>query len=159
MRRMQAYVLGIPFVDLKNQKIDFDILSLIPEPIARNHNIIAFRKSEKDLEVAMLDTDDLGAIDFVKKRVGLKILPRLTNEESIKATLLQYQKSLKAEFGDILQKESASIKAVTEAVGEEVSEKELKKMAEGLPVVRIIDTLIKHAILQNASDIHVEPLE
>src|SRR3989338_1418478 len=45
LRRVQAYVLGIPFVDLKGQKIDFGILSLIPEPIARKHNIIAFKKT------------------------------------------------------------------------------------------------------------------
>ena len=45
LRRMQAYILGIPFVDLKNQKLDFSVLSLIPEPIARNHNIIAFKCS------------------------------------------------------------------------------------------------------------------
>src|SRR5437868_153691 len=43
LRRMQAYVLGIPFVDLKNKKVDFDTLSLIPEPIARGHNIVAFK--------------------------------------------------------------------------------------------------------------------
>ena len=155
LRRMQAYILGIPFVDLRNQKIDFEILSLIPEPIARGNNIIPFRKTEKGLEVAMLDTSDLGAIDFVKKKVGGKILPRLTNTESIKNAILQYQKSLKAEFGDIIKKESTSIKAIKEA-GEEVSEKDLKKMAEDLPVVRIVDTLLKHAIIQNASDIHIE---
>ena len=104
-RRIQANVLGIPFVDLKQTKIDFNVLSLIPEPIARNHNIVAFEKTKDSLEVAMLDVDDLGAIDFVKKKVGLKILPRLTDTESIKNVLLQYQKSLKAEFGDIIQKE------------------------------------------------------
>src|SRR3989338_2240232 len=154
LRRMQAYVLGIPFVDLRNQKIDFDLLSLIPEPIARTNNIVAFRKSEKGLEVAMLDTSDLGAIDFVKKKVDLKILPRLTNSESIKNVLVQYQKSLKAEFGDIIKKESSAIKAIKEAT-DSTSEKDLKKMAEDLPVVRIVDTLLKHAILQNASDIHI----
>ena len=69
-RRIQANVLGIPFVDLKQTRIDFDVLSLIPEPIARNHNIIAFEKTKDSLEVAMLDVDDLGAIDFVKKKVG-----------------------------------------------------------------------------------------
>ena len=36
---------------------------------------------------------------------------------------------------------------------------DLKKMAEDLPVIRILDTLLKHAILQNASDIHIEVLE
>jgi len=160
LRRMQAYVLGIPFVDLRNQKIDFEILSMIPEPIARNHNIVAFKRSDKGLEVAMLDADDLGAIDFVKKRVGLKILPRLTSSDSVKAALRQYQKSLKAEFGDIIQKETESLKAVAEKDGEAAeSSEDLKKMAEDLPVVRIADTLLKHAILQNASDVHIEPLE
>ena len=74
LRKMQAYVLGIPFVDLKGQRITFEVLSLIPEPIARNHNIVAFKKTDSTLEVAMLDTDDLNAIDFVKKKVGLKIV-------------------------------------------------------------------------------------
>jgi type IV pilus assembly protein PilB len=160
LRRMQAYILGIPFVDLKDQRLDFDILSLVPEPIARNHNIVAFRKNADTLEVAMLDTEDLAAIDFVKKKTGLKIVPRLTDGDSMKHALLNYQKSLKAEFGDIIQKEASAIKAETEKGGdEEVSEDDLKKLAEDIPVVRIVDTLLKHAIIQDASDIHIEPAE
>lgn len=158
LRRTEAYILGIPFVNLKNQKIDFDVLSLIPEPIARKNNIVAFKKTTTELEVAMLDTDDLGAIEFVKKKVGLKILPRLTDKESIKSVLLQYQKSLKAEFGDIIEKEAGTLKMVGE--GEEPqSEEDLKKLAEDLPVVKIVDTLLNHAIIQGASDIHIEPLD
>ncbi len=159
MRRMSAYVLGIPFVDLKGQKIPFEILSLIPEPIARNHNIVAFKKSEDSLEVAMLDTQDLGAIDFVKKKVGLRILPRLTSTESMKGALVQYQKTLKADFGDIIQKEAAALTSSLVGSDKEESEKDLKKMAEDLPIVRIVDTLLKHAIIQDASDIHIEPQE
>lgn len=159
LRRMQAYVLGIPFVDLKNRKIPFETLSMIPEPVARNHNIVAFKHDGDALEVAMLDVDDLSAIDFVKKKVNLKILPRLTDSESIKNVIIQYQKSLKAEFGDIIQKESETLKTISEEAGEKVSEADLKKIAEDLPVVRIVDTLLKHAILQNASDIHIEPME
>lgn len=160
LRRVQAYILGIPFVNLKGQKIDFETLSLIPEPIARNHNIVAFRKDGKSLEVAMLDTENLEAIDFVKKKVGLKILPRLTDNESIKNVLLQYQQSLKAEFGNILQKETEALKSIAEDSGEEnVSAEDLKKLAEDLPVVRIVDSLLRHAIVQDVSDIHIEPAE
>ncbi|MES2087714.1 MAG: GspE/PulE family protein [Patescibacteria group bacterium] len=160
LRKIQAYILGITFVDLKDQKIDFEVLSMIPEPIARSHNIVAFKKTADSLEVAMLDTDDLAAIDFIKKKVHLKILSRLTDTASIKSVLLQYQKSLKAEFGDIIQKESASIKISADSEGgSNMSANELKKMAEDLPVIRIIDTLLKHAVLQNASDIHIEPME
>ncbi len=159
LRRMQAYGLGIPFVDLKGKKLPFETLTLIPEPIARAHNIVAFKKSDVSLEVAMLDVNDLSAIDFIKKKVNLKILPRLTDSDSIKEVLIQYQKSLKAEFGDLIQKETASLRMISEEKGEATTEADLKKIAEDLPVVRIVDTLIKHAILQNSSDIHIEPME
>lgn len=157
--RMHAYILGIPFVNLAGQKIPFEVLSLIPEPIARNHNVVAFGKEGDGLEVAMLDTADLSAIDFIKKKVGLKILPRLTDRESIKSALLQYQKSLKMEFGDIIKKASSDIKTVDEKETKGMSESDLKKMAQDIPVVRIVDTLLKHAIVQGASDIHIEPME
>ncbi len=159
LRRMQAYVIGIPFVDLKGKKVPADTLSLIPEPIARGHNIVAFKKTDVSLEVAMLDVNDLSAIDFIKKKVNLKILPRLTDADSIKEALVQYQKSLKAEFGDIIQKETANLKMISDEKGDTLTEADLKKIADDLPVVRIVDTLVKHAILQNASDIHIEPME
>lgn len=160
LRRIQAYTLGIPFVDLRGEKLPFEILSLIPEPIARNHNIVAFKKTETALEVAMLNTEDLTAIDFIKKKVGLKILPRLTDGESMKNALLQYQKSLKAEFGDLIAKDIVSLKAVPDDnLDGRANEEEMKKLAEDIPVIRVVDTLIKHAIIQNASDIHIEPEE
>ncbi len=172
LKRMEAFVLGIPFVGLVDQKIDFPVLSLIPESIARNYNIIAYKKSEAGLEIAMLDVDDLPVIDFIKKRSGFKILPRLTDPVSIKSALVQYRKSLQAEFTNIIQQNSSSFKTVgadvpasegfgisATSAGSEKSEKELKAMAEDLPIVKIVDSLIFHAILQNASDIHIEPGE
>lgn len=162
-RRAEAYVIGIPFVSLKDQKIDPNVLALIPEPVARKNNAIAFRKTGDNLEVAMLDIKDLSSIEFIKKKVGLKIQPRLTDTDSVKSALLQYQKSLHAEFGDIIQKDAAALKQMVEgrAAGENITggAEDLKKMAEDLPVIRILDTLLKHAILQNASDIHIEVLE
>ncbi len=160
LRRVQAYILGIPFINLKGQTLNHEILTLIPEPIARKHNIIAFAKKDDSLEVAMLDTDDLQALNSIKKKVGLKILPRLTDSESMRGAIIQYQKNLKDEFGDIIKSDSDEIKTITEKLpGDDASEGDLKKLAEELPVVRIVDTLLKHAIIQNASDIHIEPLE
>lgn len=160
LRSMEALVLGIPFISLKGEKIDFAILSLIPEPIARKNNIIAYKKSATELEVAMLDVDDLSVIDFIKKKVGLKILPRLTSSDSIKDALAQYKKTLEADFEDIIKKESVSLKALADQGADEgKSAKELKDMAEDLPIIKIVDTLISHAILQNASDVHIEPCE
>ena len=108
--RIQAYLVGIPFVDLSKTKVSIEVLSLIPEPIARKHSIVAYSKKDDCLEVALIDGNDLNAIDFIKKKTGLRVLPRLTNTPSIKNLLLQYQKSLQADFGDIIQKEASNLK-------------------------------------------------
>ncbi len=155
--KLEAYILGIPFVDLEKETIPEEILQIIPEPIARRHNIIAFRKKGKELEVAMLNPADLQTIEFIKKKSDLKILPRLTNSAGIKNALKQYQKSLEAEFGELIKEES-KIVTLPEKEGEE-SKEELEKAAEQMPIIKIVDTLLKHAILQQASDIHIEPLE
>ncbi|MEP7162742.1 MAG: ATPase, T2SS/T4P/T4SS family [Candidatus Moraniibacteriota bacterium] len=151
LQKVYAYVLGIPFVDLTKETIPFEILSIVPEPIAKKSNIVAFQKTGTNLKVAMLNPDDLQTIDFIKKKTGLKIVPCLTTRESIQTILRQYEKSLKAEFGDIL----------TDEVNKESEESDgdLEKIAAGLPIIRIVDTLLKHAILQSASDIHIEPQE
>ncbi len=158
LRRVQAYIIGIPYIDIGVEKIQYETLSIIPEPIARNHNIVAYNKTSDSLEVAMIDTDDLNAVDFIKKKTGLKILPRLTSTNSMKKALLSYQKSLKADLGDIIKVQMGELKTVEDTNSIE-SETDLKKIAEDLPVIKIVDTLLKHAILQNASDIHIEPLE
>lgn len=156
--RLEAYILGIPFVNLEKETVAPEVLRIIPEPIARSHHIVAFRRKGKNLEVAMLDPEDLKTIEFIKKKADLKILPRLTTPQSVKNVLAQYQESLQAEFGELIKKEAREVKEVKEeeVVGEKA---ELEKQAQELPIIRIVDTLLKHAILQRASDIHIEPTE
>lgn len=155
--KLKAYILGIPFVDLKKEIIPQDVLSIIPEPIAKKHNIVPFKKQGSDLEVAMLDPEDLRTIEFIKKKANLRILPRLTTPEGIKNVLRQYQKTLEAEFGEIIKKEAGEVRPIIEEQAGEMAE--LEKIAQELPIIRIVDTLIKHAILERASDIHIEPTE
>jgi type IV pilus assembly protein PilB len=157
--KLEAYILGIPFVNLEKENIPPKILKIIPEPIARSNNIVAFRKSKSELEVAMLDPEDLKTIGFIKKTTNLRILPRLTSPDSIKNVLRQYQKTLEAEFGDIIKKEAGEIKSIKDEEKEVEEEADLQKMAEELPIIKIVDTLLKHAVLQRTSDIHIEPTE
>ncbi len=159
LQKLYAYILGIPFVDLSKEAIATDILHIVPEPIAKKSHVVAFEKAGGNLKVAMLNPDDLQTIDFIKKKTGLKVVPCLTTKESINQVLRQYEKSLKAEFGDILNTGDGG-EATLEAYGVEPDpEQNLEKVAQGIPVIRVVDTLIKHAILQSASDIHIEPEE
>ena len=149
LRKAQAHLLGVPYVDLSKESVPSGILQIIPEAIAKKASVVAFAKEGKDLKVAMLQPDDLQTLDFIKKKTGLRLHVHLTSQESIRSILKQYEKSLKAEFGDLIDRDAQ----------EATQDEDLAKMAEDLPIVRIVDTLLKHAILQGASDIHIEPLE
>ncbi len=167
LRKSYAYLLGVPFIDLTKKKIDYEILAMIPEPIARTHNIIAFKKTLDDkglgkageLEVAMLDTDDLRAVNFIKKQTGLRVLPRLTNEDSIKSALKQYHKSLKEDLAGVIDEDAARLSVAGDDNPSDDTLAETQKLAEQVPAVRIIDALLQHAIVQGASDVHIEPHE
>jgi len=161
LSRVQSHILGIPFINLEKQIIDPKVLKIIPESIARVHNIVAFNKKKDNLEVAMLDPDDLRMIEFIKKsNSSLKILPRITTKASVKNVIAQYQKTLETEFGELVKEETSDIKHIKEEnIFDNEEEGGLKKAAEDLPIIKIVDTLLKHAILERASDVHIEPIE
>jgi type IV pilus assembly protein PilB len=166
LEKLKGYILGVPFVDLTGTKVEKEILELIPENVARREGVVPFRRQGKQLEVAMLDPGDLQTLDFIRKRLNLKVVPRLTNKDSIKHVLSQYGKSLEAEFAELTGAGGGEGDSEMQLVREDAAEaaaglgaKALREAAEDLPVVRIVDTLLKHAILQRTSDIHIEPHE
>lgn len=138
----------LPFVDLSKETIRKDILQLIPEPIAGSHSIIAFGKKGDKLKVATLDPTDLQTFAFIEKKIGTPLELYYTTPSSIQNVLKQYHRSLKAEFEKISRKE----------IDGREPEK-LKELAEDLPIIRVVDTLLEYAIFEGASDIHIEPEE
>lgn len=160
LTKFEAYLLGVPFVDIKEETIPQEVLNIIPQPIARAHNIVAFRKKDNNLEVAMLDPEDLITIEFIKKTDPLlKILPRLTTPEGIKNALLQYKKNFYTEFSDVLEPGQKIISHIEKGKENVEKTEELIKASQELPIIGIVDSLLNNAILQRASDVHIEPLE
>lgn len=143
---------NLPFIDLKNQNIRKDILNLIPEITAKTHQIVAFDKTGQELKVATLNIDNIELFDFLAKKTQLKVKLHLTNPESISETLKHYHKGLSAELEEIGKDTQDQIK-------KEGGAKELKDLAEDLPIIRVVDTILEYAILEKASDIHIEPSE
>jgi type IV pilus assembly protein PilB len=147
---MAAKFYKIPFIHLKDKSIRKDILFLIPEITARAHQTVAFEKTKDELKVATLDTSNIELFDFLAKKTQLKISLHITTPDDITDILKLYHKGLSAEIKEL----------------EDVDEKkkkgkpsDLKDLAQDLPVVRVVDTLLEYAILEKASDIHIEPSE
>lgn len=138
----------IPYINLKSQTIRKDILFLIPEQFAQTHEVVAFDKQDNIIKIAAANPDNLEIIDFLKKKLGytVEIKPFLADSTQIKSTLNQYHKGLKAEITELANEKEEKTGDLTE-------------LAEDLPIIRIVDTLLEYAIFENASDIHIEPEE
>ncbi len=151
--RIAAQYYKLPFINLKEQPIRQDILFIIPEPIALSHSIIAFDKTADELRVATLDPTNLQTFEFIKRKTNLKMKVYFSCPSSLDVAMKQYRQSLSAELGTL----TMLPKKGGEAGKEE--EAKLEKLAEDIPIVRVVDSILEHAILEGASDIHIEPTE
>jgi len=138
----------LPFVELKDKVIRKDILFLVPEVIAGTHKVIAFEKKDDCLRLAVTNPDDIQTFEFIGRKNELTPEIYVTTPAMLEETLKQYRLSLSAEF-----------KKITEQPVKEEDKKKLQELAENLPIVRIVDSLLEHAIFEGASDIHIEPNE
>lgn len=144
-----AIALGMSYVNLRDVTITRDVLEVVPESTARGHLIIPYEQTEDALKVAMADPNDRQIVEFIHKKVDRPVQVALASVSGIRDTLAQYQETLETELQNL----------VTEAQGAMQASGDLAKVAEDLPTIKITETILKHAILQEASDIHIEPTE
>ncbi len=144
---------GAKIVDLKKITISSEILELIPEAYAKTKNVILFEydKGKGVAKLAMLDPLDYDTVEFLRAKLNVWIEPHLTTLTSLRFGLKQYKKKIGEEFNKII---SENIEKSFSVVGEP----NLAKMAEAVPIITILDSIIEHAISLGASDIHFEPL-
>ena len=153
--QVKSELLKIPVVDLRNEKIEQEVLQFVPEPIAHRHKVISFARGKEGLHLAMVDPSDLQTKDFIQKKTGLPIIVHLIGKTSLEFGLAKYHSNLEGEIKHLVDGEP-TIK--TTATKDDEPEG-LEKMAGEIPVIRVVDTLLEYAIFEKASDIHIEPQE
>ncbi len=153
---LKSGLLAVPVVDLTALQIPQEVLNLVPEPIAHRHKVISFAKTGDLLSLAMADPTDLQIKEFMQKKTGMKIKPFLIGRTSLDFGLSKYHSSLEKEIKHLFTPISQPLTAKPEGLSADDS---LKKMAEEVPVIRVVDTLLEYAVFEKASDIHIEPQE
>ena len=78
------FQLGVPHVILAKRTIDPEVVSLVPEQIARKYNIFPVEKQGKKLILGMLDPTDVFAIDDLKITLGYDIQPVIVSDDDLK---------------------------------------------------------------------------
>lgn len=149
--------LHIPYVKLEDYTIDKRVIALIPETVARRYKVIPLFEIEGTLTVAMADPVDIMSFDVIVKVTGCSIEPVLSSEQSLLSAIKEWygrgevKQELIEELADeIKEAEKEEAKEITGVPLEEETEKS---------VVKRINEYIVQAVLQGASDIHLEPMK
>lgn len=146
--------LSIPYISLNGKEIKLDVLELIPTPLAHTHGIICYEKTKDQILLAMVDPLDIETIEFIRRKTGLEPKVSITSPGEIKQALRRYHADLEKDIELIEGKRSPGKNGKKVLNAEDIA-----KGAEQLPVIKIMDSILEHAIYEGASDIHIEPTE
>lgn len=135
--------------------LDSEVVKLIPEPYAVENRVIAVRKQDNTMIVAMTDPDNIVILDSLQKLVGANIVPMLIGESVLSDTLERYYKGIRTSS----QVEDAVGDFEFVAVDEDENEITIDSKGDAdAPVVKLVNLIITEAIKSNTTDIHIEPL-
>ena len=151
--------LNIPFINLGKYRIDPSLKEIIPERVARQYHILPLSALENSITVAIADPLNVFAIDDLKNITGKDIEIVMSTSEDIARTVDQY-------YG---MQTAATVSDISKDIDvgdfEIVSEREkgenldtVVDESEKAPIIRMVNLIIKEALRQRASDIHIEPM-
>ncbi len=146
--------LGVPSVELSDLDIPSEMATYLPENMVRSYRVVPFNVDNNIMSVAMADPLNLTAIESMRLVTGMEVRTFFAPEEDVVLTTNRLFDGRVAAYKAI---EDTSSMAHEE--GGDVTVRELERMVEDAPVVRLVDSIIQGAISGNASDIHVEPRE
>ncbi len=167
----QAQELGYAFVDLDNAALESSAVNVVPDRIAKQHGVIPVRKEGTTLWLAMSNPNNIEAMDAVQFASGCRVTPVLAVPGAI-------EDAIKRHYGSASN--GAAEESSAEPTGEGNARADMRamiaqaqvnrdadtlpddeddgaEMAEQAPIIRLANAVIQQAILDRASDIHVEP--
>lgn len=171
-----AHVIKVPYVNLTQARIDPKILDLLPQDIAEHYMAVPLGEMQNRLVVAMLEADNVQAVDFLSNKIGRPLKVYAASEAGIKYVLTQYEHSLEKgvtsmlapgqeEAGPEGEKEAAAEgEASTEGKEGDTKDKkskgkDVKVIVQDSPISKALSAILEYAAKNRASDIHIEPTE
>jgi len=158
LTRARADLYHVPFVTLGDYGISAEALGLVQATLAKRYQLIpfAFDKNRRVLSIAMKNPLDLGAIDFISKKSGMRVESFFAVPSEIEQAITdRYAQSLSAEVSAAVKEtsfeEQSGVKVKT------FDAKNLGNVIREAPIAKIVETILTFAIKARASDVHLEP--
>jgi len=153
-----AHVTRVPYVNLIDSKIDPKVLELLPQDIAERYMAVPLGEMQHRLVVAMLDADNVQAVDYLSNRIGRPLKVYAASEEGIRQVLHQYS----AKLSDDVVSQISGMEKEKGGDGQSKGQKKtvnLGTIVQDSPISKALTTILEYAARNRASDVHIEPLK
>jgi len=153
-----AHITKVPYVNLIDSKIDPKVLELLPQDIAERYMAVPLGEMQHRLVVAMLDADNVQAVDYLSNRIGRPLKVYAASEEGIRQVLRQYSAKLSDDVVNQISGFSDEEKANEQGSGQKKTVN-LGTIVQDSPISKALTTILEYAARNRASDVHIEPLK
>lgn len=157
-----ATVTKVPYVNLLSARVESKTLSLLPQEIAERYMAVPLGEIQKRLVVAMLDADNVQAVDFLSNKIGRPLKVYTASEEGIRNVLKQYEANISQDVANQFDNATATIEEDGDSKSSKSPQggsKNIKTVVQDSPISKALNTILEYAAKNKASDIHIEPLE
>ncbi|NOX97699.1 MAG: Flp pilus assembly complex ATPase component [Nitrospirae bacterium] len=156
LSRVLSSELDIPHVSLSNYAIDPSLLLKIPKELAKRHRFIPLFLEDNTLTVSMVDPYDIMAIDAIQQKTGYMVKVVASTETEILKAIDQYYGTA-GSLDNLIEETIGRASKVTTSTGDST------QVSEGIfiepPIIELVNQIIAQAIVDRATDIHIEPEE
>lgn len=150
LARARARQYGFSFVDLGSVEPEVSVLKCLPEALVKSKALLPFRRSDDRLAVAVADPGDLLLLDEVRLCLGdTEMVVASANDIRAKLQGLETARHVLDEIGQEFQ-----LSLVTDDEEAALSLERVKD--DHSPIIKLVDTIVLHALDRRASDIHLE---
>lgn len=159
-----AHVTKVPYVNLSSAKIPPEVIKLLPQEVAERYMAVPLGEMQNRLVVAMLDADNVQAVDFLSNKIGRPLKVYAASESGIRNILHQYQANISDQVvGEIsgISAPGAEAEVPTRKGQSKVTTetKNIKTIVQDSPISKALSTILEYAAKNGASDVHIEPLQ
>ena len=159
--KANSIITKVPYVNLTSAKVDSKLLTLLPRDLAERYMAVPLGETNNRLGIAMLDADNVQAVDFLSNRIGRPLKVYVASEAGIKHVMKQYETSLNSDitsaFGTDQGRSSEEAQPV--AAAKKGGKNEIATIVADSPISKALTAILEYAARNRASDIHIEPLE
>lgn len=156
--KVASDVFKLPIIHIENETIDVSVLELLPYDRAKLYGAFPLRKEKGEILIAMVDPQDVIALDDLQIITGMKVKPVLSTKSDISRYIEKYyhaDESIYNLMKNIVDDTKVSLVEAGKSNQDWSGLESLKGQVS--PVIRMVDLIIIEAVKSRASDIHIEP--